>query len=206
LGQWKTGPLSLPYLDKAENIQHLTASPVSLAVLSNLGEKPNEAQLKPIQGIVPTRSLWIKNLPWIGGLLGLLLAGIGVAWWLRRRRAQKAILAYQDPPHIRARKDIEQLEAQRLFEKGRIKEFYFLFSEILRRYLESIRHFPAAEFTTEEIAHHLDNEQDRKLLPLLRHADLVKFADTIPAPARKEEEVKAALGYIQETSPVLEAM
>jgi len=39
---------------------------------------------------------------------------------------------------------------------------------------------------------------------LLRHADLVKFADTIPTPAKKEEEVKEALSYIQETSPLME--
>ncbi|MDB4444126.1 hypothetical protein N9174_02160 [bacterium] len=102
---------------------------------------------------------------------------------------------------MRAKKDIDRLEAQRLFEKGLVKEFYFGFSEILRRYMESLRHFPAAEFTTEEIAHHADNEQDRKLLPLLRQADLIKFADVIPTPAGKEEDVKTAISYIQETSP-----
>jgi hypothetical protein len=39
----------------------------------------------------------------------------------------------------------------------------------------------------------------------LRQADLVKFADRVPALARKEEEVKTALSYIQETSTVQEA-
>ena len=67
--------------------------------------------------------------------------------------------------------------------------------------MESLRHFPAAEFTWEEIAHHADNEQDRKLLPLLRQADLIKFADVIPTPAGKEDDVKTAISYIQETSP-----
>jgi hypothetical protein len=60
------------------------------------------------------------------------------------------------------------------------------------------------ELTTEEIARCIDREQDRDLLALLRQADLVKFADRVPAPARKEEEVKKALSYIQETSPVRE--
>jgi hypothetical protein len=201
---WKTGPLALSYVDKDEKTQVLGADPVSIKVLSNLGEKPEEAQLRPIQGIVPIRAWWLKYLPWAAGLLGIMLAGTGIFFWHRKRRIQKVSAELLDPPHVRARKEIEQLEAQRLFERGHIKRFYFRFSEIIRRYLESIRGFPAAEFTTEEIAFHIDNEQDRKLLPLLRQADLVKFADSEPTPARKEEEVRAALSYIHQTAPVME--
>jgi hypothetical protein len=71
----------------------------------------------------------------------------------------------------------------------------------MRRYLESIRHFPAAEYTTEEISRQIQMEVDRKLLPLLRQADLVKFADTVPTQPRKEEDVRLALSYISETRP-----
>jgi hypothetical protein len=39
---------------------------------------------------------------------------------------------------------------------------------------------------------------------LLRQADVVKFADSIPTRARKEEEVKTALSYIEETGSVLD--
>ena len=73
----------------------------------------------------------------------------------------------------------------------------------MRRYLESIRDFPAAEYTTEEIARHIKGEQDRKLLSLLQQADLVKFADNVPTPSRKEEDIKAALAYIRESSALL---
>ena len=93
------------------------------------------------------------------------------------------------------------MEKKQYFEKGRVKKYYFFFSEILRRYLESIRNFPAAEYTTEEIAKHISAEPDRKLIPLLLQADLVKFADTVPTAARKEEDIKAALAYIRKTAP-----
>jgi hypothetical protein len=204
LGTWKTGPISLSYLDKEGKTQTLVEDPVSLTVLSNLGEKPEEAELRPIQGIIPTKSLWLKPLPWIGGGLVLLLIALGALWWYRKHRHEKFGLMAQAPPHVWAVKEIEELVAQKLFEKGQAKAFYFRFSEILRHFLEAIRGFPAAEFTTEEIARQIDNEEDRKLLSLLRQADLVKFADTVPTPARKEEEVKAALGYIHETSPAIE--
>jgi hypothetical protein len=198
----QTGPLLLTYLDKEGDKQVLTADPISITVLSSLGERPEEVQLRPIQGIIPIKTLWLRYLPWGVGLLLVLLAGAGLFWWHRRGRFQTISAEVLDPPHMRARKEIEQLEGQRLFEQGQIKRFYFSFSEILRRYLEALRGFPAAEFTTEEIALHMDNEQDRSLLPLLRHADLVKFADTVPTPARKEEEVTTALAYIQETGIV----
>lgn len=205
LGPWKTGALSLSYLDKEGKSQVLTTDPVSFTVTSNLGDRPAEAELKPIQGIIPTRPLWLKYLPWAAGLLGILLIMSVLFWWYKRGRGEKPPVIPQIPPHIRAKKEIEELDAQRLFEKGHAKRFYFRFSEILRRYLGSLRGFPAVELTTEEIARCIDGEQDRGLLALLRQADLVKFADRVPAPARKEEEVKTALSYIQETSPVQEA-
>jgi hypothetical protein len=182
----------------------LRADPVSVTVLSGLGERPEEAQLRPIQGIVPTKAPWLRYLPWAIGLLVVLLAGTALFWWFWRGRFETLSGEVMDPPHVRAKKEIEDLESQRLFEKGQIKTFYFRLSQILRQYLEALRGFPAAEFTTEEIALRINNEQDRGLLPLLRHADLVKFADTVPTSARKEEEVRTALQYIQETRGVLE--
>jgi len=202
---FKTEPLALPYVDKDGNRQALIADPVSIAVVSTLGERPEEAELRPIQGIIPTKTPWLKYLPWAAGLLVALLAGTGAVWWFKRGRFQSLSAEVMDPPHVRAKKEIEKLERQALFERGEIKGFYFRFSEILKRYLEGLRGYPAAEFTTEEIALRIDNEEDRRLLGLLRHADLVKFADTVPTPARKEEEVKAALDYIQETSMVLDS-
>ena len=201
LGAWKTGRLSLTFLDEAGNSRVMETDPVSLTVLSNLGENPEESELKAIQGIMPTMTPWMKYLPWAAGLFCLLLVLTGVVWWYQRQRRKRGSPLFLDPPHIRARKEMEALEAQRFFEKGDFKAFYFRYSEILRHYLESIRGFPAAEFTTEEIAFHIDDASDRTLLSLLRQADLVKFADDIPTPARKDEEMKRALTYIRETSP-----
>ena len=204
LDAWRTGPLSLAYLDGEGKTQTLRAGPVSLTVLSNLGEKPAGAELRPIQGIMPTRQLWLKYLPWAAVLLIILLAGLGVLFWHKKKRALEVSRELQEPPHVQALREFRRLETEGLFEKGAIKEFYFRFSEILKRYLESLKDFPAAEFTTEEIALHLVGEQDRKILPLLRQADLIKFADTIPTPARKDEDLKSAILYIRANSPATE--
>jgi hypothetical protein len=204
LDSWKSGVLGLTYLDHEDQPQSLNGDPVSLTVLSNLGDTPEKAQLRPIQAIIPTQGLWLKYLPWGVGGMALLLTVLGLFWWQARKRGPKEFLEVAEPANVKALKQIAELEARRLFEKGDVKEFYFVLTEIIRRYLKSLRGFPAAELTTEEITRHIDNEEDRKILSLLRGADLIKFADTVPTPARKEEDVSTAISHVQETSLVAE--
>ena len=204
IGRFKSGPLSLTYFDKEGKEGFLKADPVELTVMSNLGKKPEEAQLKPIYGIIPTGSGLIKYLPWVIIALIACAAGIGLFMWFRRRRKKRAFGISQDPSHTLAKKEIDELVSQGLFEKGHFKEFYFRFSEIMRRYLESLRGFPAAEYTTQEIALSIQKQEDRQLLPLLQQADLVKFADLAPTPDRKDDEIVKALSYIRETGAEFE--
>jgi len=205
LDSLQSEPIGLTYLDSNGQPQVLTADPVALRVVSNLGEKPQEARLHPIRDIIPIQPIWRSYLFWAAAIIALVLLGMAVFWWYSRRRTPTNLPEHMDPPHICARKEIQKLENQRYFEKGMVKTYYFLFSQILRRYLGSIRNFPAAEFTTEEIARRLTTEQDRMLIPLLQQSDLVKFAETVPTPARKEEDIKTALVFIRETSPLVES-
>jgi len=202
----KTNSLSLTYLDREENTQTITADPVSLEVPSNLGDKPEEAHLKPIQDIIPTRALWLKYLPWGASAAGILVLLAATYWWYRNKRIRTLSPEVMDPPHLRAKKELKGLISQNLFEKGEVKRFYFHFSEILRRYLATLRGFPAVELTTEEIALTINNEKDRTLIPLLRGADLVKFADAVPTSAKKDDEVQRAFAYIGETTPSQEGV
>jgi len=197
----KTGAITLSWLDKEKKPHKLYADSVSLQVASGLGDKPVEAQLRPLQDIVPVRPPWLRFVPWALGAFCLILAAAGVYWWLKKRRRHLELAKTREAPHLWATREIERLEAQKFFEKGRVKDFYFRLSEILRRYLEAIRGFPAAEYTVEEIARYVQEAKDRQLLVLLRQADLVKFADDAPTAARKDDELRAALAYIRATAP-----
>ena len=198
---WQSGPISLTYLDADGQPRLLTAQAVSIQALSNLSEKAEEAQLRPIRDIVPVQSIWRSTLLWLAVFVALVMIGLGLFWWYKRRGRPAGPAEYTEPPDVRARRELLGLEKKQYFEKGRVKKHYFFFSEILRRYLEAIRNFPAAEYTTEEIARHLSAEPDRKLISLLQQADLVKFADSVPTRTRKEEDIKAALAYIRKTGP-----
>ncbi|MBN1850988.1 MAG: hypothetical protein JW932_20670 [Deltaproteobacteria bacterium] len=204
LGSWESGTIELEYVDKDGEKAFLTTEPVSITVISNLGDKPAEARLRPIRDILPTRSVWRSILPWAAVALALIIVAAWFFRWIWKRRNLKSLEPYPEPPHIRAEKEIKALNARQLFEKGQVKMFYFGLSEILRHYVEAIRQFPAAESTTEEIAHYVKHEEDRKLIPLLRQADMVKFADNIPTQTRKDEDIQMALIYIRETSPMPE--
>ena len=201
VGPWQSEPISLTYLDASGQPQLLTAQPISIRAVSNLSEKAEEAQLRPIRDIIPVKSIWQSYLLWSAAIVALVLIGLGLFWWYKRRRKPAGPTEYIEPPDVRARRELLGLEKKQYFEKGRVKKYYFFYSEILRRYLEAIRNFPAAEYTTEEIARRISAESDRKLIPLLQQADLVKFADTVPTAARKEEDIKAALAYIRKTGP-----
>jgi hypothetical protein len=201
IGSWQSEPISLTYLDELDQRQVLITRPISIQITSNLSKKTEEAELRPIRDIVPIKSIWQSYLIWLAAVVVLALIGLGLFWGYKRRRKPAGPAEYNEPPDVRARRELLGLEKQQYFEKGRVKTHYFFFSEILRRYLEAIRNFPAAEYTTEEIARHISAEPDRKLLPLLQQADLVKFADSVPTRARKEEDIKAALAYIRQTGP-----
>jgi len=204
VGPWQSGPISLTYLDADGQARILTAPPVSIQAVSNLGENAEAAELRPIRDIVALKSIWQSYWFWLAAFIALVLMGLGLYWWYKKKQSPSALAQYTEPPDVRARRELRVLESRKYFENGRVKTYYFTFSEILRRYLESIRNFPAAEYTTEEIARHISDQQDRKLIPLLQQADLVKFADTEPTPARKEEDIKAALAYIRQSSAQLE--
>ncbi len=203
LESFDLGPFSLTYIDHQNNEQQLTTDPIAITVLSNLGETIEDAALKPIQDIISTQSGWLSYLLWAFAAILLFVGVAGFLWWRKKRRSHDMRAGVEDPPHVKADKEIDKLIASGLFERGDVKAFYFIFSETIRRYMESIRCFPAAEMTTEEIARAIKTDpSDQRILPLLRQADLVKFSDLIPAPDRKDQDILMARTYIQQTRPM----
>lgn len=199
------GPFILTCRDATGARQKIVADKLTLKVTSNLDQGTDQQQLKPIVDIIPAYPVWLTWLLWGAFAVGIILVIIGLILWFQRRRAgRKAWQAPLLPPHIRAQQALEALNSGDLFEKGEVKAHYFRFSEILKHYLEELRGFPAAEFTIEEIAAHIHREIDRELVLILKNSDLVKFADGIPSPSRKDDDMKSALAYIATTAPIAE--
>jgi len=197
----KTSGIELAYTDGEGKESSLQAPGISVRVLSNIAQNEKEPDIKPILDIVPTKKEWVRWLIWGMVLLAVLLAAAAVILALKRWSARGQYVQVTDPAHILAKRQLHDLVREQLFEKGYHKEFYFRFSEIIRRYIEATKGFPAVEYTTEEISRHLVHDPDRQMLALLRHADLVKFADASVCVHGNQEEIKAVFDYIENTSP-----
>lgn len=197
----ETKSIKLAYLDSKGRKNFLTAPGISVKVLSNIPGNEKQPDIKPIIDIMPAKRIWTWWLGWAMALIILALALVAVIMGIKKWKSKGQYTRVADPPHILARKQLDDLLREHLFEKGLYKDFYFRLSEIIRKYIESVRGFPAGEYTTEEIARHLVKDPDKEILTLLRHADLVKFADAVVSPHKNQEEIRAVFEYITRTSP-----
>ncbi len=154
----------------------------------------------------------IHLLPW----LLLLLAAACVAYWLWRRRRRdegedvprrSAILPRL--PHEEAYEALDRLEASNLLERGEIKEYHIVVSEIIRTYVEGRFDVYALEMTTGEV---IEGLGDRGLEggtlgafhDFLGACDLVKFAKLRPTPAGCRQVLARARELVDRTRPVFE--
>lgn len=198
LDRFEAPVLTLDFLDKDNSAQQFKSNLTTLEVTPSIDNKDNTNELRPIKGIIEYNGLWKKIVFFILPLIAV-IAGL-VAWYrFKMKRDIKDNILYKDPPDIAAIKALEALNRSGLFEKGDVKTFYFSLSEIIRKYMERLRSFPAAELTTDEISSHIMHNEDREILYLLKTSDLIKFADERPTQSQKTEHCSMARAYIENT-------
>jgi len=112
-------------------------------------------------------------------------------------------------PEEIALRELEQLLAENLLGRGKIKLFHLRISDILRHYIENRFGFKAPERTTEEFLTELSMARSHKnsllgshktlLADFLIHCDLVKFAKHEPTIAESEKTVSICREFIEKT-------
>jgi hypothetical protein len=146
-------------------------------------------------------------LPWV--LLLVLLGGLGYWLWVKRRRPEaspRRSVVIPRFPHEDAREALDRLEASDLLERGEIKEYHILASEIIRTYVEGRYGVYALEMTTGEVVEGLrsvDLPEDavQAFVWFASRCDLVKFARLRPAPVACREVLQAARAFVERTQP-----
>jgi hypothetical protein len=98
------------------------------------------------------------------------------------------------------------LEDQRLWQQGDHKAYHSKLTDILRGYIEERYQVPALESTTDELIKELrvsslPTEQRDRLENMLRLADLVKFAKTLPSPQENEQMMAGGIQFVETTAP-----
>ena len=111
------------------------------------------------------------------------------------------------PPWQTALESLDLLEEKKLWQNGKIKEYYSELTDIIRHYLHEQHGIEAMEMITAEILSAYDSAglQDdarSKLTKILMQADFVKFAKAIPLRNENELSLTYSRQFIETTKPV----
>lgn len=109
------------------------------------------------------------------------------------------------PAHVRALSALDNLENEKLWQKGMVKEYHSRITGIIRGYFEERFNLPALELTTSEQIQQLRKVPGAEHIlettnEFLNNADLVKFAKFIPLPSVNEEMMKQAKEIVNNTA------
>lgn len=140
-------------------------------------------------------------------LLVLLLAGLA-GWYFYQKKIKQESPVPLRPPHEIALEELSRIEQMDLIAKRQIKEYYYLISNCLRKYVEDRFGLRAPEQTTEEFIESLTrgNALEGRFVNLLKeyldHCDLVKYAKLEPGAEEIRKALETTRRFIEETKPL----
>jgi hypothetical protein len=163
--------------------------------------------IRDIKGIYKVPVAVMEILPWalLAAILGLLVWFI--VYYLKKKKRNEPVLARTipaEPPDIIALRELENLKSEKVWQQGRVKEYYSRLSDIIRAYLEKRYNIMALEQTSYEILltaqDYVGKDGNYSLLKtLLRLSDLVKFAKALPEPDENMNQLENAILFVRNT-------
>lgn len=160
--------------------------------------------------IVPPRSAPVtfsELLPWI--IIALIAAVVIylLARFLPRNPLKRFVrpVPPPEPAHLIALRDLHELKAAELWQKGEVKEYYSRLSDILRRYIDNRYGISSPELTTDETVRMLHKAavtttgQMAVVKEVLSLSDMVKFAKYMPDSSSNEYAHVNAVRFVEET-------
>lgn len=192
LTQFDSGRYVIPSLPVIINNKNIRTDSLRIEVnnikVDTLKQKMFD--IKPVLEKQSDTSFW-----WWLLLIVAVLAAAGYFGWKylknRKPKEQKAKKEDLISPIEKASRELKNLEAKDLLEKGEVKDYYSQLTDIARTYIEEAIHVPAMESTTSELIDamrdavrkkrmNLSQETFEELEKILRTADMVKFAKSRP--------------------------
>ncbi|MCF8381638.1 MAG: hypothetical protein K9H49_18840 [Bacteroidales bacterium] len=149
----------------------------------------------------------VPFLPWIGGGLAAVVAILVLMWYLKKDK-KEAERIEKIPAHIKALSKLDKIKETKLWQKGKVKDYYVELSDTIRTYIEDRYDIPAMESVTWEILESFrkysydDDFQIEILERLLNLSDLVKFAKENPDPSENETHLNQAYIFVEKTKVV----
>ena len=168
---------------------------------------------KPIVEPISEPYTLAEVLPWIIVVTaGLLLIAL-IIWFIVKHQKKQPIFRKKPkpvlPPHVEALTRLEELRLAKVWQSGRIKQYFTDLTDITREYIERRYHFDAMEMTSYEILNELNNkdlnnEIKGKLESVLQLADMVKFAKAQPTALENDLGLSHCVDFVNETKEVVQ--
>jgi hypothetical protein len=180
----------------------------SFALLVQTVPVDTTKEFKPIKNIILVQPNWWEKYLWalvvFFGLIFLVI--LFVVLYVRKKPVAIKPKAPEVPLQDRVLKQLAELEAQQLWQKGQTKEYYVQLTDIVRNYIEARFSTSAMELTTDDllfkVQHHRDLQPYYNMLSAILHtADLAKFAKGQPLPQEHFDAMEHAKQFVATSRP-----
>ena len=213
LTAWDTGFYAIPPVEITINGEKQSTEAFLLTVKTV--EVDTTAGLKASAEIYDVEVSWQDYLTayWYYPVGALALAGIIVAVVLlvraqRKKRDERPVVEKPEPTRPAdeiAKERLLEIQSEKIYTKGKVKQYHTEITDALRDYLEVIYEIPAHELTSNEIITRLryvglTDQESLQLRVVLNRADMVKFAKDRPDNNENEEAVNQALSFVETTA------
>lgn len=201
-------PIPFSYSVAGDTVQRQAVTNMIFLTIHGVTVDP-QGELKDIKPPLDAPWKFEDFLPY-----GIAIVLLALAFWAyryyqkKKRKRESAYVPLKPiiPPARVALAALQALEEKRLWQQGRVKEYYSEATGIIRRFLEDQYRILALESTSDEIMQQLKPIPEAQVLlkqfqSFLTTADLVKFAKYAPAPDEHEAELRWAYEIVRTMAP-----
>ena len=191
--------------EPGEHWLHVSPDDSLMLVVTDVEVDTTTAEIRDIASLERVPYTFWEVFRWV--LLALVIVAIGLlVWWYlsHRPQVQKALglTAPQDNrnPYERAADSLSDLRDRKVWQAGKVKEYYTDLTDIVRRFIEESTQVRATEMTSDETIEAVRTMTDdiATLRGLFAQADLVKFAKREPLPHEHEGAMDMAERFVAE--------
>lgn len=201
-------PVPFAYRVKGDTAIHKAFTNPLLLSVSGIAVDP-KGDIKDIKPPVSAPWRFEDVLPYLIALVLLTGAAVGYYFYRKKQKVKQAAFVPAKPkmaPHTAALFALRELEDKKLWQNGKVKEYYSEATEIIRRFFEGRWNFIALELTTDEILQHMKQIPESELVwkemqSLFVTADLVKFAKYVPTPEENQKVLHWAYEIVRAMTP-----
>ena len=164
---------------------------------------------KPIVGPIDAPIQMKEVFPWILGVLLLALVVVGILYWRKHRKTKEdaggnIVRGPVIPPYDKAVDDLKRLREEKMWQSGKVKEYFSTLTDIAREYIEGQFGVNAVEMTTDDILEEVkplrfSSETYNKLKETMEVADLVKFAKYSSSNLESENAMNSMTDFVNES-------